>query len=71
MSKDRKIINFSDKSLLDFKKSKNISISTNVSSIKESKIGDIYDTKILYDVINNLCVKRINNKEEIQLTKKK
>ena len=62
-------LDLSNKSFLDFKKSKSISITTKLSSIKESKIGEIYDTKILYDGINKLCVKKVSNKG-LSLTKK-
>ena len=62
-------LDLTDKSFLDFKKSKSISITTKLSSIKESKIGELYDTKILYDGINKLCVKKVSNKG-LSLTKK-
>ena len=62
-------LDLTDKSFLDFKKSKNISINTKLSSVKESKIGELYDTKILYDRINKLCVKKVSSKG-INLTKK-
>ena len=62
-------LDLTDRSFLDFKKSKSISITTKLSSIKESKIGELYDTKILYDGINKLCVKKVSNKG-LSLTKK-
>ena len=62
-------LDLNDKSFLDFKKSKNISINTKLSSFKESKIGELYDTKVLYDRINKLCIKKVSSKG-IQLTKK-
>ena len=62
-------LNLTDKSFLDFKKSKSISISTKLSDIKESKIGELYDTKIFYNKINNLCIKKVSNKG-LPLTKK-
>ena len=62
-------LDLTDKSFLDFKKSKNISINTKLSSIKESTIGELYDTKILYDSINKLCLKKVSSKG-LLLTKK-
>ena len=67
-------LDLTDKSFLEFKKNKSISISTKLSSVKESKIGELYDTKVLYDWINKLCIKKMSNKKVnnkgILLTKK-
>jgi hypothetical protein len=53
-----------EKSLLDLLKSKNISVTTSVSSIKsKSHISDIYDYKPLHDKINMMCSKKIIDKE--------
>ena len=62
-------LDLTDQSFIDFKKSKSISITTKLSDIKESKIGELYDTKILHDKLNSLCIKKVSAKG-IPITKK-
>ena len=62
-------LDLADQSFIDFKKSKSISITTKLSDIKESKIGELYDTKILHDKLNSLCIKKVSAKG-LPITKK-
>ena len=48
-------LDFTDKSLIEFRKNKSISATTTISDIKSSKIGELYDVKPIYDNIQRLC----------------
>jgi len=62
-------LDLADQSFIDFKKSKSMSITTKLSDIKESKIGELYDTKVLHDKLNSLCIKKVSAKG-LPITKK-
>jgi hypothetical protein len=48
-------LDMTDKSLIDFKKSKSISVATKQSDIKSSKIGELYEVKPIHDNIHRIC----------------
>jgi hypothetical protein len=55
-------LDFTDKSLIDFQKSKSISVATTKSDIKSSKIGELYSVKPIHDNIQRLCQLKIHGK---------
>jgi hypothetical protein len=55
-------LDITDKSLIDFKKSKSISVATTLSDIKSSKIGELYDVKPIHDNIHRICQLKINGR---------
>lgn len=55
-------LDITDKSLLDFKKSKSISVASKLSDLKSSKIGELYDVKTIHDNMQRICQKKINKK---------
>jgi hypothetical protein len=55
-------LDMTDKSLLDFKKAKSISIASKISDIKSSKIGELYDVKPIHDNMHRLCLIKVQGK---------
>ena len=55
-------LDITDKSLIDFKKSKSISVATSISELKSSKIGEFYDVKPIHDNMHRLCQMKIQAK---------
>ena len=55
-------LDITDKSLIDFKKSKSISIASSISELKSSKIGEFYDVKPIHDNMHRLCQMKIQAK---------
>jgi len=65
-------LDITDKSLIDFKKSKSISVATSISELKSSKIGEFYDVKPIHDNMHRLCQMKIqakSNKYNIDISK--
>ena len=57
-------IDITDKSILEFKKNKSISIISKSSDLKTSKIGELYEVKPIYDNMNRICSMKIQSKTE-------
>jgi hypothetical protein len=55
-------LDITDKSLLDFKKTKSISVASSISDLKSSKIGELYDVKPIRDNMQRLCLVKIQGK---------
>jgi hypothetical protein len=55
-------LDFTDKSLLDFRNEKSISVATTESDIKSSKIGELYSVKPIHDNIQRLCHLKVQGK---------
>lgn len=64
-------LDITDKSLLDFKKTKYISVASKVSDLKTSKIGEFYEVKPIRDNMQRLCLVKIQGKssKEVPITK--
>ena len=57
-------IDITDKSILDFKKNKSISIVSKPSDLKSSKIGELYEVKPIHDNMHRICNLKIQAKTE-------
>jgi len=57
-------LDITDKSLLDFKKTKSISVASKISDIKSSKIGELYDVKPIHDNMHKLCLLKLQGKTD-------
>lgn len=55
-------LDMTDKSLLDFKKAKSISVASKISDLKSSKIGELYDVKPIHDNMHRLCIIKLQGK---------
>jgi hypothetical protein len=55
-------MDYTDKSLLDFRKQKSISVATTITDIKSSKIGELYEVKPIHDNIQRLCQLKLQGK---------
>jgi len=55
-------LDITDKSLLDFKKTKSISVASSISDLKTSKIGEFYEVKPIRDNMQRLCLVKIQGK---------
>jgi len=55
-------LDVTDKSLLDFKKNKSISVISKISDLKSSKIGELYDVKPIHDNMHRLCILKLHGK---------
>ena len=55
-------LDMTDKSLLDFKKAKSISVASSITDLKSSKIGELYDVKPVHDNMHRLCLLKIQAK---------
>ena len=55
-------LDITDKSLIDFKKTKSISIASSIADLKSSKIGELYDVKPVHDNMQRLCQNKIQSK---------
>ena len=65
-------LDITDKSVIDFKKSKSISIATSISELKSSKIGEFYSVKPIHDNMHRLCQLKIQakgHKNKIDISK--
>jgi len=57
-------LDMTDKSLLDFKKTKSISVASKISDLKSSKIGELYDVKPIHDNMHKLCLLKLQAKTD-------
>jgi hypothetical protein len=57
-------LDITDKSLIDFKKSKSISVASKISDLKSSKIGELYDVKPIHDNMHKLCLLKLQGKTD-------
>lgn len=57
-------LDITDQSLIDFKKSKSISVVSKMSDLKSSKIGELYDVKPIHDNMHRLCNQKIHAKSQ-------
>ena len=55
-------LDLTDKSLIDFQKSKSISVATTEADIKSSKIGELYEVKPIHDNIQRICQLKLQGK---------
>ena len=55
-------LDITDKSLLDFKKTKSISVASKISDLKSSKIGELSDVKPIHDNMHKLCLLKMHGK---------
>ena len=57
-------LDITDKSLIDFKENKSISVASSISELKSSKIGELYDVKPIHDNMQRLCQNKIQAKSQ-------
>lgn len=57
-------LDIADKSLLDFKKTKSISVASKISDLKSSKIGELSDVKPIHDNMHKLCLLKMQGKTD-------
>lgn len=57
-------LDITDQSLIDFKKSKSITVVSKLSDLKTSKIGELYDVKPIHDNMHRLCNLKIHAKSQ-------
>ena len=57
-------IDITDKSLLDFKKTKSISVASKISDLKSSKIGELSEVKPIHDNMHKLCLLKMQAKTD-------
>lgn len=55
-------LDITDKSLLDFKKTKSISVASKISDLKSSKIGELSEVKPIHDNMHKLCLLKMHGK---------
>lgn len=57
-------LDITDKSLLDFKKTKAISVASKISDLKSSKIGELSEVKPIHDNMHKLCLLKMQGKTD-------
>lgn len=57
-------LDITDKSLIDFKKTKSISVASKISDLKSSKIGELYNVKPIHDSMEKLCLLKMQAKTD-------
>ena len=57
-------LDITDQSLIDFKKSKSITVVSKLSDLKTSKIGELYDVEPIHDNMHRLCNLKIHAKSQ-------
>lgn len=57
-------LDITDKSLLDFKKTKSISVASKISDLKSSKIGELSEVKPIHDNMHKLCLLKMQGKTD-------
>ena len=65
-------LDMTDKSLLDFKKAKSISVASRITDLKSSKISELYEVKPIHDNMQRLCLLKMQAKssKDIPIPKK-
>ena len=57
-------LDITDKSLIDFKKTKSISVASKISDLKSSKISELYNVKPIHDSMQKLCLLKMQAKTD-------